>query len=108
MAVGRVALLGDAAFIARPHVGAGVSKAALDALALAQALDSAGDVAAALAAYDAERRPEGLRALRQGQELGACIAAGDAADERAIRLRASARDPARLLAETATLDFLSR
>ncbi|HEY6993490.1 MAG TPA: FAD-dependent monooxygenase, partial [Xanthobacteraceae bacterium] len=28
---GRVALLGDAAFVARPHVGAGVTKAALDA-----------------------------------------------------------------------------
>ena len=33
MAFGRVALLGDAAFVARPHVGAGVTKAALDAAA---------------------------------------------------------------------------
>ena len=34
---GRVALIGDAAFVARPHVGAGVTKAALDAASLAQA-----------------------------------------------------------------------
>jgi 2-polyprenyl-6-methoxyphenol hydroxylase-like FAD-dependent oxidoreductase len=108
MAVGRVAFVGDAAFIARPHVGAGVSKAALDALALARALANAADVEAALAAYDAERRPEGLRVLRQGQELGACIDTGGTADEQTIRLRAQAREPARLLSETATLDFLTR
>ena len=35
---GRIALLGDAAFVARPHVGAGVTKAALDAMCLADAL----------------------------------------------------------------------
>src|SRR5262249_61030255 len=34
---GRVTLLGDAAFVARPHVGAGVTKAALDAACLADA-----------------------------------------------------------------------
>ena len=34
MAFGRVAILGDAAFVARPHVAAGVSKAADDAAAL--------------------------------------------------------------------------
>ena len=39
MAFGRVAILGDAAFVARPHIGAGVAKAAEDALALAEALD---------------------------------------------------------------------
>ena len=39
LAFGRVALVGDAAFVARPHVAAGVSKAADDAAALAQALD---------------------------------------------------------------------
>ena len=35
---GRVALVGDAAFVARPHVGMGVTKAAGDAVALADAL----------------------------------------------------------------------
>ncbi len=36
MAFGRVAVIGDAAFVARPHVAAGVSKAADDAAALAR------------------------------------------------------------------------
>ena len=49
MAFERVALVGDAAFVARPHVGAGVAKAAQDALALVRALDEEPDVAAALA-----------------------------------------------------------
>ena len=35
MAIGRVAIIGDAAFLARPHVAAGVTKAAEDAMALA-------------------------------------------------------------------------
>src|SRR6185437_13998817 len=49
---GRVALLGDAGFVARPHVGAGVTKAALNATCLADALAAApADIGAALAAY---------------------------------------------------------
>ena len=47
MAFGRVAIIGDAAFVARPHVGAGVSKACDDALALAEAL-AADDIEPAL------------------------------------------------------------
>ncbi len=38
IAFGQVALLGDAAFVARPHVGIGVLKAAQDARALAAAV----------------------------------------------------------------------
>ncbi len=38
LAFGRVAIIGDAAFVARPHVGAGVAKAAGDAQALVAAL----------------------------------------------------------------------
>ena len=51
MAFGRVAILGDAAFVARPHVGAGVAKAADDALALADALDE----------WRHRKRPEAVR-----------------------------------------------
>src|SRR5262249_56242085 len=59
MAFGRVAIIGDAAFVARPHVGAGVAKAAQDALALAQALAGvgAGNIAAALTAIEATQLP---------------------------------------------------
>ena len=46
MAFGRVAIVGDAAFVARPHVAAGVSKAADDAAALAEALQEEEDVEA--------------------------------------------------------------
>src|SRR5262249_50627857 len=60
IALGRVVLLGDAAFVARPHVGAGVTKAALDAASLADALaahagDHGDDLAAALARYQGEQ-----------------------------------------------------
>lgn len=71
---GRVALLGDAAFVARPHVGMGVTKAALDAQALTDALAaSGGDITAALAHYDGERRRFGTRIVARGRHLGAYI-----------------------------------
>ncbi|MFZ3307809.1 MAG: FAD-dependent monooxygenase, partial [Xanthobacteraceae bacterium] len=42
MVFGRVALAGDAAFVARPHAGAGTTKAALDAACLADSIAEAG------------------------------------------------------------------
>ena len=45
MAAGRVAIIGDAAYLARPHVAAGVTKAAEDAMALANALRRDDDIA---------------------------------------------------------------
>ena len=61
MAFGRVAIAGDAAFVARPHVAAGVSKAADDAATLAEALSAEQDVAAALERYQATRLGENVR-----------------------------------------------
>jgi len=76
LAVGRVALLGDAAFVARPHVGMGVTKAALDAQSLAQCIaDASGDLFAALARYDRERRLFGTRVVARSRRLGAYIEA---------------------------------
>ena len=76
MAIGRVALLGDAAFMARPHVGMGVTKAALDAECLATSLRNAGgDVGAALARYDTERRVFGERIVARARKLGAYLEA---------------------------------
>jgi len=76
MAFGRVALVGDAAFVARPHVGMGVTKAALDAQGLADAIvASGGDVAAALARYDRERRPVDRLVVARGRRLGAYLEA---------------------------------
>lgn len=71
---GRVALAGDAACVARPHVGMGVTKAAGDALALARL--AGGD----LAAYSAERVPASLRAHLRARDLGAWIVADDPAN----------------------------
>src|SRR5262249_56993692 len=71
---GRVAVLGDAAFVARPHVGAGVTKAALDALCLVEAISGAGgDLDVALARYDRERCRFGDWIVGRGRDLGASI-----------------------------------
>jgi 2-polyprenyl-6-methoxyphenol hydroxylase-like FAD-dependent oxidoreductase len=76
MALGRVALLGDAAFVARPHVGMGVTKAALDAECLADSITAAdGDLDAALARYDRERRHFGSRIVARARRLGAYLEA---------------------------------
>ena len=76
MALGRAVLLGDAAFVARPHVGAGVTKAALDAECLAREIKAAdGDLDAALARYDRERRLFGSRIVARARRLGAYIEA---------------------------------
>jgi 2-polyprenyl-6-methoxyphenol hydroxylase-like FAD-dependent oxidoreductase len=74
MALGRVVLLGDAAFVARPHCGMGVTKAAGDAMALVDALVAAdGDVDRALLRYDLARRPFGAAVVAHGRELGAYL-----------------------------------
>lgn len=74
MAFGRVVLLGDAAFVARPHVGMGVTKAALDAQGLTDALaESGGDLAAALVRYDRERWRFGSQIVERGRRLGAYL-----------------------------------
>ena len=103
LAFGRVAIVGDAAFVARPHVAAGVSKAADDAAALAEALDS-GDVERALRCFEAERLPEGKKIIERARHLGAYLQATQSAEERARSARHSI--PEAVLAETAMLDFL--
>jgi 2-polyprenyl-6-methoxyphenol hydroxylase-like FAD-dependent oxidoreductase len=105
LAFGRVAIVGDAAFVARPHVAAGVSKAADDAAALAEALDSA-DVVSALRRFEAERLPEGKKIIERARHLGAYLQATQSAEERARSARHSI--PGAVLAETAMLDFLYR
>lgn len=76
IALGRVALLGDAAFVARPHVGAGVTKAALDAECLAREIQAAdGDLDTALARYERDRRLFGSRIVARARRLGAYIEA---------------------------------
>ncbi len=96
MAQGRVALLGDAAFVARPHVGMGVTKAMQDAMALGEALRSHGATSAALQAYAQQRLPAGQRVVERGRRLGAYMQ-GLARDG----IPAGERDPLTPMAETA-------
>jgi 2-polyprenyl-6-methoxyphenol hydroxylase-like FAD-dependent oxidoreductase len=103
MAFGRVAIIGDAAFVARPHVGAGVSKAADDAATLADALDG-NDVVSALQQFEAVRLPVGRQIIERARHLGAYLQATQTAEERARSQRHSI--PEAVLAETALLDFL--
>lgn len=73
MGAGRVALAGDAACVARPHVGMGVTKAAGDALALARHLGTAEGIAPALDAYSRERAPAARIAHERARMLGRLI-----------------------------------
>jgi 2-polyprenyl-6-methoxyphenol hydroxylase-like FAD-dependent oxidoreductase len=74
MAFQSAVLVGDAAFVARPHVGSGVTKAALDAQCLADALTACGgDIGAALARYERERLPAGRALVARGRYLGAYL-----------------------------------
>ena len=89
IAFGRVALLGDAASVARPHVAMGAIKAGQDALALAEALTRE-PVEAALARYDAERRPAAEALVAESRRLGAYLEG---------RLGRVERDPVALMRE---------
>lgn len=98
----RVAIIGDAAFTARPHVGMGVSKAAEDAATLAAALGAAGQ-AQALSAWEAERLHYGQAILQWGRDLGSYL--GPQPDSEEHRLKAAHyRRPETLLTATAATD----
>ncbi len=100
LAFGRIALLGDAAFVARPHCGMGVAKAAGDALELARALGEHDSIEDALKAYELPRLGLGQRTVAQARHLGAYLQAQISTPmerEMAERYRA----PDVVLAETA-------
>ena len=104
MAFGRVAIIGDAAFVARPHVAAGVSKAADDAAALAVAV-AEDEVEPALKRFEGQRLPVGRRIIERARHLGAYLQASQTEEERAHSRRHSTAQS--VLAETAVLDFLN-
>ena len=78
---GRVALVGDAASSARPHMGFGMAKAGGDAQALAAALASHDDIDAGLAAYNRVRQPIGERIMLHGRKLGTHLGVNLQTDE---------------------------
>ncbi|ROQ26770.1 2-polyprenyl-6-methoxyphenol hydroxylase-like FAD-dependent oxidoreductase [Streptomyces sp. PanSC19] len=89
---GRVALLGDAAHAMTPNLGQGACQALEDAVSLAAALAGASEVGAALARYDAERRPRSqsvARAARQAGRMGQQLSHPVAVSVRNTVLRAA-------------------
>jgi 2-polyprenyl-6-methoxyphenol hydroxylase-like FAD-dependent oxidoreductase len=100
---GRVVLIGDAAFVARPHAGMGVTKAALDALTLAEAL-AAPDPAAALPQWERGRLRYGRAVVERARWLGGYLSAPPPAPEAwSARVRQLA---ATLMTETAISGWL--
>ena len=75
MCQGRVAFVGDAAFVARPHVGQGVTKAAGDALCLARSLREASiaEVPRLLHRFSEARRAVGRMAVEHARQMGAPV-----------------------------------
>ena len=69
---GRVALLGDAAFLVRPHPGAGTTKAAVDAAYLANAI-ATHDIDAGLQRYQRVQGAFGSGMVQQGRRDGSYI-----------------------------------
>ena len=71
MVFDRIALVGDAAFIPRPHTAASTAKAAANAIALADALVAHNhNVPKALKAWETDQLALGMNLLRRGQALG--------------------------------------
>jgi 2,6-dihydroxypyridine 3-monooxygenase len=71
MAFGRVCLIGDAAWVVRPHAAAGTAKAAADAWTLADALAAHDDVPSALTAWEPGQLALGRQLLERTRRLGA-------------------------------------
>ena len=97
---GRAVLIGDAAFVARPHVGMGVTKAAEDAMSLVDSLASHSSVESALESYQQQRHAAGGEVVQRARRLGAYMQAQIASE--AERVMASRyRSPRAVLCETA-------
>jgi 2-polyprenyl-6-methoxyphenol hydroxylase-like FAD-dependent oxidoreductase len=74
LAFGRVALIGDAAFVVRPHVGAGATKAAIDAMVLADCVGGR-DMAGGLGRFESVQLPFGRDMVALSRQQGAYLSA---------------------------------
>jgi 2-polyprenyl-6-methoxyphenol hydroxylase-like FAD-dependent oxidoreductase len=101
MVFGRVAIVGDAAFITRPHVAMGIPKGAGDVLALAQAIQKRGDhYVAGLAHFEAQRLRINRNIVSRGRYLGSYMEAQLKSADKRLRAEAQ-RLPERVMMETA-------
>ena len=72
-----MALLGDAAFVARPHVATGAMKAAIDAETFADALSACAAMSGRPGALQAQRQSYGAALVARGRHIGAYFEARD-------------------------------
>lgn len=99
MVFGRTVLMGDAAFVARPHTAAGVSKAALDAQCLADELVGCGaDIATALNRYETARLDFGRNLCAHSRYLGAYLE-GQSKPPPMRNAEEATRDPKKIIRE---------
>lgn len=84
MVFGRVCLIGDAAFVVRPHTAAAAAKAAADSMALTRALRGAdGDFNRGLSAWERQQTAVGRQLVDYGVMLG------ERAQRRSVRNQAN-------------------
>ena len=95
MAYGRVCLIGDAAFAARPHAAAGTAKAAENAWKLAEALEREVDVPQALAAWEPSQLELGRRLVERSRRIGERYQVTSTADPSDPELRFGLYGPGR-------------
>ena len=67
---GRIALIGDAGSVTRPHTGSGATKAMQDALTIERLGGEHGNWDDVLAAYDADRTANGASVVALGRRIG--------------------------------------
>jgi 2-polyprenyl-6-methoxyphenol hydroxylase-like FAD-dependent oxidoreductase len=79
--------MGDAAFVVRPHVAGGASKAALDAQCLVDSMENR-DIATALKLYEEKQQSFGSRIVQHSRYLGADLEG-----------RPTERDPRRIICD---------
>ncbi|WP_394004880.1 FAD-dependent oxidoreductase [Luteimonas sp. WGS1318] len=107
---GRAVLLGDAAHAMVPFHGQGMNCAFEDCVALARQLDAHDDLAAAFAAFEAERKPDAAAiqrmALDNYLEMRDRVDDADYLLQRALELALQDRHPGRFVPHYAMVTFM--
>ncbi len=104
LAFGRAAIVGDAAFVTRPHTAMGVPKGAGDVMALIRGLEQ-GHLGEALRYFEEERLRVGRTIVARGRYLGAYMEA-QLKSEAERRHAEALRVPEQVMMETAApLDY---
>ncbi len=101
IAFDRIALMGDASFLARPHVGMGVTKAAEDAMALTDCIAQYGANAQGLLAYQQLRLLPCQAVVERARALGAYMQTNAQIALPGTVCRALVRNPRDVMMQTA-------